>query len=133
MSLETLTALIAAVSAIVAIIAAWSARRDADDLNAAARRRQAGRAALAAAMTAGHELIEDIARHRRDGGTRLDVAAETSFRERYVAWEQIANGAVETADAAQLARYHRPLDPTHDAKVIIEERLRRLQEIQDRL
>ena len=107
------------------------AREALDDAREAAQGRIDARRLLVEVMTVGMLLLEDL----RAASKRGNPSGETArLYKLYRAWEDRANQAVSLADDAQLARYHAPLG---DAGVTTEralaERLRRLQEIQDRI
>jgi hypothetical protein len=109
---------------------AYRSSQAANRAEGAERKRAEARLALAEVMSTGSALLEAIRHQRR---VAPNESAVTVFRERIKAWEGSAHAAVEKADAAQLSRYHRPLTRTWDVALVIEDRLARLQEIQDRL
>jgi type II secretory pathway pseudopilin PulG len=124
---------IGVVVAIIAVISAWVAARSARESRASAARaeaavasRAAGRTALREAMDIGNALAEDFRK------TTLDNHDALRINERYQTFEAIADAAVTLADSAQLPRYHAPLTPGKRSAHLAE-RLRRLQDIQDRL
>lgn len=101
----------------MSLYAAWRA-------TSADRRRREARKAIGTAIDAGNRLTV----HFRAESRRGDDADA-----RYEAFEQAAHAAVEKADAAQLGRYHVAIPGSPGRTEIIAERIRRLQEIQDRL
>lgn len=60
------------------------------------------------------------------------VGDDADLMERYRSWQNSAHLAVTAADPAQRARFHSPLS-VRDPIRVFEERLQRLQEIQNRM
>lgn len=123
------------IAAIAAAIALWQARLAADAARraeASDRRRTTARADLGRVMDAGNRLAE-LLRVQRAPPSGTAIAHDELVR-LFKAWDDDASATVERVDQAQSGRYHAPLgDAGRSLLPTVHERLRRLQEIQDRL
>jgi hypothetical protein len=124
--MEWLALAVSVLGAAVSVVAAYRSEQSARRAMSAVRTRADARAAVAGAMDAGNRLLEEMRAERSRG------ESVGEHDRRLQVWEAVAHKAVESADAAQLPRFHAPvghLTPLHT----LEERIRRLQVIQDSL
>ena len=109
--------IISAIAAAVSVLGAWRA-------TAADRRRQDSRRELGRVIDDGQRLVAQL---RAKFLSPEGVASELDR------WENSAHAAVTRADVAQLGRYHAEIPGLPSNAELVTERLRRLQEILDRL
>ena len=114
------SALLQAFTAGAACIAAYATGQ----VIVSGRRRGASRGSLGRVIDAGNVLLDD---YRQDRGSREELDA------RYESWEDDAIRAVDRADRALHSRYHLAIPGQFSQEQTIEERIRRLHDIQDRL
>jgi hypothetical protein len=123
---DWLSVAIAAGALLLSGYALLVARHARSEATVAVANRKTRRAAIAAALDSGNQLLEGLRQERSRG------ESGEGHDEEITRWEDEPHRAVEIADPALLPRYHSPLrhmTPIHT----LEERCRVLLEIQDRL
>lgn len=130
---DWLSTAIAALALLVSVWAVRESRRATNSVEASEKRRGQGRLAIGVVIAAGDGLLDEARRLSRRLNQDREAGVERDLAQQIAAWDEQAHVVIREVDAAQESRYDAILPESRRAEAILEERLRRLQEIQDRL